>query len=146
MAMETTTTTVWVVGFLEIGRQSSDSFNGAATAECIGCERLGVEGSPDPNHISTTFAERQNLVRMHMRRFDRARPNAFSKNVENSACTVFTTYYNFVQVHNDGGHEPGDGPWPCRSLSDVGNVVALVEAAEAKRAKCGSYRKRATAA
>ena len=56
-----------------------------------------MEGSPDPKHVSTSYAERQNL---HMRRFTRL-TNAYSKKVENHALSValFTTYYNFVRVH-----------------------------------------------
>jgi hypothetical protein len=60
-----------------------------------------VEGNPDPNHISTSFAERQNLnVRMHTRRFTRL-TDAFSKKIENHAYAValFALNYNFVRVH-----------------------------------------------
>jgi hypothetical protein len=38
-------------------------------AECIGARKERIEGSPDPKHISTSYAERQNLtMRMQMRK------------------------------------------------------------------------------
>jgi hypothetical protein len=57
--------------------------------------------SIDPKHISTSYAERQNLtMRMHMRRFTRL-TNAFSEKVENHAAAVslHAMYYNFVPIH-----------------------------------------------
>src|ERR1019366_5270394 len=40
---------------------------------CVGAEQKRVEGRPDPKHISTSYAERQNLsMRMGMRRFTAA--------------------------------------------------------------------------
>ncbi len=70
-------------------------------AECIGCERKRVMGNPDPNHISTSYVERQNLsMRMQIRRFTRL-TNAFSKKVKNhlAAIAVYFMYYNFGRIH-----------------------------------------------
>lgn len=70
-------------------------------AECIGCKKVEVSGSPDPKHISTSFVERQNLtMRMSMRRFTRL-TNAFSRKVENHAAmvAVYFMFYNFGRVH-----------------------------------------------
>jgi IS1 family transposase len=59
-----------------------------------------VAGNPDPKHISTSYAERQNLtVRMSMR-FTRL-TNGFPKKVENLAHSVALhfMYYNFGRIH-----------------------------------------------
>ena len=68
-------------------------------------EKVGqqvVTGNPDPKHISTSYAERQNLtMRMQMRRFTRL-TNAFSKKFENHVHMValYTVWYNFDrQIH-----------------------------------------------
>jgi IS1 family transposase len=70
-------------------------------AECIGCETKRVQGNPDPEHISTSYVERQNLtMRMSMRRFTRL-TNAFSKKLRNHIATVavYFMYYNFGRIH-----------------------------------------------
>ena len=112
-------------------------------AECIGAEKRRIEGSPDPKHISTSFAERQNLtMRMHMRRFTRL-TNAFSKKVENHvhSLALFTTYYNFVKVHKTLRMTPAMAAGVADRLWDIGDIVKLVENAEPKPAKRGPYRK-----
>jgi transposase-like protein/IS1 family transposase len=58
-------------------------------------------GNPDPEHISTSFVERQNLtMRMQMRRFTRL-TNAFSKKLSHlkAAVALHFAYYNFCRVH-----------------------------------------------
>lgn len=71
------------------------------TTECTGVEKTVVRGKPNPDEISTSYVERQNLtMRMHMRRFTRA-TNGFSKKIENHwhAIALHFVYYNFVKVH-----------------------------------------------
>ncbi|PYX28639.1 MAG: IS1 family transposase [Acidobacteria bacterium] len=70
-------------------------------ATCIGCRTGVLAGSPDPDHISTSFVERSNLsMRMGMRRFTRL-TNGFSKKLENHGHMValYFMHYNFCRVH-----------------------------------------------
>ena len=60
------------------------------------------QGDPDPDQISTSFVERQNLtMRMAMRRFTRL-TNAFSKKLSHlkAAVALHFAYYNFCRVHS----------------------------------------------
>jgi IS1 family transposase len=70
-------------------------------ATCIGCRTGVLAGSPNPDHISTSFVERSNLsMRMGMRRFTRL-TNAFSKKLENHGHMValYFMHYNYCRVH-----------------------------------------------
>ncbi len=70
-------------------------------AMCMGTRVNTITGEPDPDHISTSYAERQNLtMRMSMRRFTRL-TNGFSKKVEYLAYAVALhfMYYNFGRIH-----------------------------------------------
>jgi hypothetical protein len=65
-------------------------------------KKLSIHRNPDPDHISTSYVERQNLtMRMGMRRFTRL-TNAFSKKLENHgyAIALHFTYVNFVRIHS----------------------------------------------
>lgn len=69
--------------------------------EVVGTEVHWIMGNPDPMHVSTSFAERQNLtMRMNMRRFTRL-TNAFSKKLENHmhALSLHFMHYNFCRPH-----------------------------------------------
>jgi IS1 family transposase len=59
------------------------------------------QGDPNPDHISTSFVERQNLtMRMQLRRFTRL-TNAFSKKLSHlkAAVSLHFGWYNFCRVH-----------------------------------------------
>jgi IS1 family transposase len=56
-----------------------------------------IQGAPDPEHIFTSYVERQNLtMRMAMRRLTRL-TNAFSKKLANlkAALALHFAHYNF---------------------------------------------------
>ena len=112
---------------------SPDSEKGRySPAECTGCCKQRIEGSPDPKHISTSFAERSNLsVRMHTRRFTRL-TNGFSKKVENHAHSValFALYYNFVRIHKTLRTTPAMAAGVTKRLWEVSDIVDVLEAWE----------------
>jgi IS1 family transposase len=100
-------------------------------AKCLGAR---LTGNPDPNHISTSYAERQNLtMRMLMRRFTRL-TNAFSKKVENHACAValHAMYYNFVRIHQTLKVTPAMAAGLTSRLWEMSDIVGVLEAWEAK--------------
>jgi cell fate regulator YaaT (PSP1 superfamily) len=86
---------------VKIYGETSESEKRYSPAECVSCRKSKVTGKPEEKHISTSFAERQNLtMRMSMRRFTRL-TNAFSKKIENHAHAVALhfMYYNFGRIH-----------------------------------------------
>jgi IS1 family transposase len=93
-------------------------------ATCIDCQTAVIAGNPDPEHISTSYVERQNLtMRMSMRRFTRL-TNGFSKKVENHghAVALHFMYYNFCRIHKSLRVTPAmeaglaDHPWTIAEL------------------------------
>jgi len=112
-------------------------------AQCTGARKERIEGNPDPEHVSTSYVERSNLTfRMQNRRFTRL-TNAFSKKLENHAYSValFVMFYNFCRIHKTLRVTPAMAAGVSDRLWEVSDIVALLEAAEAKPAKRGPYKK-----
>jgi IS1 family transposase len=108
-------------------------------AKCIGAQKRRITGNPDPNHVSTSFAERQNLtMRMHMRRFTRL-TNAFSKKLENHAHSValHQMFYNFARIHQTLRVTPAMAAGVTDKLWEISDIVKVIEAWEAEQAVAG---------
>ncbi len=111
-------------------------------AVCVSCERKAIMGNPDPKHISTSYAERQNLsMRMSMRRFTRL-TNGFSKKLANHLATVaiYFMYYNFVRIHQTLRCTPAQEAGVTSKLWSMADVMALLPKPVAR--KRGPYKKR----
>ncbi|MCY4384577.1 MAG: IS1 family transposase [Nitrospinae bacterium] len=113
-------------------------------AECTGARMLQIEGNPDPAHISTSYAERNNLtMRMSMRRFTRL-TNAFSKKIENhiDSVSLHFLYYNFCRQHKSlGGITPAMAAGVTERFGDIEDIVRLVNEARPKPGPRGPYKK-----
>jgi IS1 family transposase len=112
---------------------------------CTGITGRIVSGDPDPEHISTSYVERQNLtMRMGMRRFTRL-TNAFSRKVENltAAVSIHFFHYNFVRVHQTLKQTPAMAAGVSDHAWTLPEMIALLDATEKAPTKRGPYKKRA---
>lgn len=115
-------------------------------AECTRSKKVRVEGNPDPAHVSTSYAERQNLtMRMHMRRFTRL-TNGFSRKVEAhaNAVALHFRYYNFVRIHASLRMTPAMAAGVSNKLWEISDIVALIEPKEAEKPTARGPSKRAS--
>jgi IS1 family transposase len=114
-------------------------------AECIGARKERIEGNPDPKHVSTSYAERQNLtMRMQMRRFTRL-TNAFSKKFENHMhmVAIYTVWYNYVKQHKSlKGLSPAMAAGLSATLWSVTDMAEMIEATSPKPGPRGPYKPR----
>jgi hypothetical protein len=101
-------------------------------AECNGAIKTSVQGHPDPKHVSTSYAERNNLnVRMHSRRMTRL-TNSYSKKMENHAhaMALHFLYYNFVRTHQMLRTTPAMAAGVTKRLWEISDIVEMLEAWE----------------
>ena len=101
-----------------------------------------IEGNPDIDHVSTSYAERQNLnIRMGNRRYTRL-TNAFSKKADMLAYSIAITfmYHNFVRVHQSLRMTPAMKAGVTRHKWSLEEVVELLP--EVVAGKRGPYKKR----
>ena len=85
--------------------------------------------NPDPDYISTSFVERQNLtMRMQMRRFTRL-TNGFSKKFENHchALAIYFVFYNWIRIHKSLRVTPAMAAGLTDKLMDWADVVRMID-------------------
>jgi hypothetical protein len=98
-------------------------------AQCIGTRIVPIMGTPDPQHINTSYVERQNLtMRMSMRRFTRL-TNGFSKKIENHVAAIALHYmhYNFCRIHQTLRVTPAMAAGVTGRLWSIGDIVGLLD-------------------
>ena len=108
-------------------------------AKCNRTKRETVTGNPNPDFISTSYVERQNLtMRMSMRRFTRL-TNAFSKKVENlcHAVALHFMYYNFARVHSSLRVTPAMEVGVSDHVWETEEIVGLLEQKEREEMHAG---------
>jgi IS1 family transposase len=105
-------------------------------ATCIGAVPTVITGRPDPEHISTSYVERQNWsVRTTMRRYTRL-SNGFSRKIENHMAAVAVNYfaYNFIKIHRSLRMSLAMAAGVVTRLFDVMDLVNLLIESESAKA------------
>jgi IS1 family transposase len=103
-------------------------------AVCTACRKDAIIADPDPEHISTSYIERQSLtMRMGIRGFTRL-TNAFSKKVENHAAAVslHMMYYNFARVHQTLKTTPAVAAGVAGRVWSIEEIIALMDSKRAR--------------
>lgn len=101
-------------------------------ARFVSAEIKAILGEPDPERISTSYVERQNLnIRMSNRRMTRL-TNAFSKKVENHVhqLAINFAHHNFVRIHRSLRCTPAMAAGIVSSPWDVADLVRYTEEQE----------------
>jgi hypothetical protein len=94
-----------------------------------GAQATPATGDPDPDHISTSYVERQYLtMRMSTRRFTRL-TNGFSKKLKNlsHAVALHFMYYNFARIHQTLRITPAMAAGVSTHVWELEEIAALAE-------------------
>jgi hypothetical protein len=105
---------------------------GYSPPKCNGAEKHKITGNPNPDHISTSYVEWQNLsMRMGMRRFTQL-TNAFSKKIENleHAVALYFMHYNFIRVHQTLKTTPAIAAGVANHRWTMEDLIAMMERLE----------------
>jgi IS1 family transposase len=112
--------------------------------ECIGAKKTPIIGEPAPEHISTSYVERQNLtMRMSMKRFARL-SNAFSKKLANHrhALALYFYFYNWCRIHKTLRVTPAMAAGLTSKLLSFEELIEGMDAVAPKPGRPKVYKKR----
>ncbi len=96
---------------------------------CLGTDKTVIRGRPNPDFISTSYVERQNLtMRMSMRRFTRL-TNAHSKKLANHkhAVALHFMHYNFARINQAVRCSPAMAAGVDTRLWSIEQIAALAD-------------------
>jgi IS1 family transposase len=97
--------------------------------KCLGARSTVINGSPDEQHINTSYVERANLtLRLMNRRFTRL-TLGFSKKIENHvhALALYAFHYNFCKIHKTLRCTPAMEAGVTGKLWEISDIVNLIE-------------------
>lgn len=115
--------------------------------ECIGANKTPIVGEPAPEHISTSYVERQNLtMRMSMKRFTRL-SNAFSKKLANHrhALALYFYFYNWCRIHKTLRVSPAMAAGLTTKLLSFDDLIERMDAVAPKPGRPKTYKKHTAA-
>ena len=101
--------------------------------ECCGITKRKMIGKPIKAFVSTSYVEKHNqTMRQHMKRFCRLTAG-HSKKIDNHVHMValYTCWYNFARINSAVRMSPAMACGLSQTLWDVGDIVKLIEEAEA---------------
>jgi IS1 family transposase len=116
------------------GKQGTEEQRRYSPPECIACKKEVKSGEPDPDHVSTSYIERQNLtMRMSIRRMTRL-SNGYSKKIENHAhaTALHFWFYNYARKHHTIKTTPAVAAGLANAPLTMLDLVKMIEAEEAK--------------
>jgi IS1 family transposase len=114
-----------IVKTLAVSDLRKDAAHRYSPAAVVAVSREVLSGVPE--HISTSYVERENLsMRMASRRFTRL-TNGFSKKLDNhvAAVSLYVAHYNFCRVHETLGTTPAVALGLADRTLAIGELIGM---------------------
>lgn len=124
------------VDYAQIAKLYGDAPEGQkrySPAVCTGARKHAITGRPDTAHVSTSYAERQNLSKRMGNRWMTRLTNRFSKKAENHAhaMAVYFKHHNLVRIGQTLRVTPAMAAGVMGRLWELSDLVVALEQWEA---------------